>query len=90
MKRVVILNWKERPENPFEVFSNLKLLCESYPEFNYNTLNNYLSKNKVAYETDQVRIERKAVYTAAIPRRKMVMVAKRVNMRRNKKKRRPE
>lgn len=81
MKRVVIINWKERKENPFEIFSNLKLLCESYPAYNYNTLNNYLSKNKMAYENDTIRIERKVVHTAAIPQRKMAMVARRVNMR---------
>jgi predicted NAD-dependent protein-ADP-ribosyltransferase YbiA (DUF1768 family) len=78
MKRVIIVNWKERKENPFEVFSNLKLLCESYPGYNYNTLNNYLSKNKIAYENEDVRIERKMVNTSAIPVRKMAMVARRV------------
>jgi hypothetical protein len=78
MKRVVIMNWKERTKDPFEIFSNLKLLCESYPIYNYNTLNNYLSKNKMAYENKDVRIERKVVNTSAIPIRKMAMVAKRV------------
>lgn len=81
MKRVIVLNWKQQTENPFEIFSNLKLLCESYPVYNYNTLNNYLSKNKMAYENKDVRIERKVVHTAAIPPRKMAMVANRVNMR---------
>ena len=33
------------------------------------------------YENKDVRIERKVVHTAAIPQRKMAMVAKRVNMR---------
>ena len=79
MKRVIVVNWKERTDNPFEVFSNLKLLCASYPVYNYNTLNNYLSKNKMAYENDKVRIERKVVHTAAIPHRRMAMVAKKVN-----------
>jgi len=62
-----------------EIFSNLKLLCISYPAFNYNTLNNYLSKSKIAYENDEVRIERKRVHTAAIPIRKIQMVGNRVN-----------
>ncbi len=79
MKRVIILNWKQRADNPFEVFSNLKLLCESYPAYNYNTLNNYLSKSKSAYENELVRIERKVVHTAAIPKRKIAMIGKRVS-----------
>lgn len=87
MRRVIVINWKDRTDNPFEIFSNLKLLSESYPDYNYNTLNNYLSKNKMAYENDKVRIERKVVHTAAIPAtipgRKMVMVAKKVNMRKH-------
>jgi hypothetical protein len=81
MKRVVVINWKGRQENPFEVFSNLKILCESYPAYNYNTLNNYLSKSKMPYENDDVRIERKIVQTAAVPQRKILMVAKKVKMR---------
>lgn len=79
MKRVVVLNWKRREINPIEIFSNLKLLCASYPAYNYNTLNNYLSKNRIAYENDEVRIERKPVHTTAIPPRKILMVGKRVN-----------
>lgn len=81
MKRVVIINWKARKGNPFEVFSNLKILCESYPTYNYNTLNNYLSKNKIPYENDEVRIERKSVHTKPVPKREIVMVAKTVKMR---------
>jgi hypothetical protein len=60
-KRVVVVNWKTRPENPFEVFSSLKNFCLSYSGYNYNTLSNYLSKDKIAYENSQVRIERKDV-----------------------------
>ena len=81
MKRVVVINWKGRQENPFEVFSNLKILCESYPVYNYNTLNNYLSKNKMPYENDDVRIERKMVNTEPVKGRQIAMVAKRVKMR---------
>lgn len=79
MKRVVIITWKDQKDYEFEVFSNLKLLSESYPAFNYNTLNNYLSKNKMAYENDKVKIERKVVHTAAIPQRRMIKVGKRIN-----------
>jgi hypothetical protein len=51
-----MLIWKS--EDQIEVFSNLKVLTEKYPQFNYNTLNNYLSKDKIAYDNDSVRIER--------------------------------
>jgi hypothetical protein len=61
-KRVVIVHWKIRPENPFEVFSSLKNFCLSYNGYNYNTLSNYLSKDKVAYDNAEVRIERKEVF----------------------------
>ena len=58
-KRVIVVFWKNSTENPFEVFSNLKNFCLSYPQFNYNTISNYLSKAKVAYENQEIRIERK-------------------------------
>ncbi len=60
-KRVVTIYWKNRKGFSFEVFSNLKNLCLSYPEYNYNTLNNYLSKAKIPYENGDVRIERKEI-----------------------------
>jgi len=78
MKRVVVINWKSQAENQIEVYSNLKVLCESYPSFNYNTLKNYLSKNKIPYENDVVRIERKNVHTEPIKRRQMAIVGNRV------------
>ncbi len=61
-KRVVVAYWKTRAENPIEVFSSLKNFCLSYSSYNYNTLNNYLGKNKIAYDTNTVRIERKNVF----------------------------
>lgn len=60
-KRVVVVHWKKHPENPFEVFSSLKNFCLSYSRYNYNTLSNYLSKGKIAYENPDIRIERKNV-----------------------------
>ena len=57
------MHWKARPGYPVEVFSNLKLLCQSYPQYNYNTLNNYLSKSKTAYENDMVKVERLPVFS---------------------------
>ena len=81
MKRIVVINWKEKADKPLQAFSNLKLLCETYPQYNYNTLNNYLSKNKIAYENEDVRIERLTVNTEVIPKRKIAMVVNRVPMR---------
>lgn len=80
MKRVIILTRKVYPAAPLEVFSNLKILCESYPVYNYNTLNNYLSKSKIPYENDEVRIERKIVQTSPVISRKIAMISKRVKM----------
>lgn len=81
MKRVIVINWKKQAQNSIEVFSNLKLFCEINPSFNYNTLNNYLSKNKIAYENKEVRIERKIVQTEPIKKRQIVLVGNRVKMR---------
>jgi hypothetical protein len=60
-KRVVLVHWKNKPENPYEVFSNLKNFCLSYPDYNYNTLNNYLSKGKIPFDNQDIHIERKNV-----------------------------
>jgi hypothetical protein len=86
-KRVVIVHWKTRPENPFEVFSSLKNFCLSYSGYNYNTLSNYLSKEKIAYDNPEVRIERKVVIlkpkTQIVPakRRSIVPVVRKVKMK---------
>lgn len=57
------MHWKSRPGCPVEVFSNLKLLCQSYPQYNYNTLNNYLSKAKTIYENDSIKVERLPIFS---------------------------
>jgi hypothetical protein len=62
-KRIILIHWKNKPDCPVEVFSNLKLLCQSYPQYNYNTLNNYLSKAKIAYENDAIKVERLPIYS---------------------------
>lgn len=72
------MNWKSQAENSIEVYSNLKILCESHPMFNYNTLNNYLSKSKIPYENDVVRIERKVVHTEPAKRRQIAIVGNKV------------
>lgn len=84
-KRVVVLQWKEPAGTRIEVFSNLKNLCLNYPEFNYNTLNNYLSKGRTAYEKDHVKIERKTVLTkpdksATATKRNIVPVVRTVRL----------
>lgn len=62
-KRIILIHWKKKPDCPVEVFSNLKLQCQSYPQYNYNTLNNYLSKAKIAYENDTIKVERLPVFS---------------------------
>jgi hypothetical protein len=59
--RVILTWWKERTDQPFVVYSNLRNFCKHYPEYNYNTLNNHLSKKKQPFENESVRIERIAV-----------------------------
>ena len=66
-KRVIIIHWKKKLASPVEAFSNLKLLCQSYPQYNYNTLNNYLSKAKMAYENDDIKVERLLINSRALP-----------------------
>ena len=85
-KRIVLIHWKQ--QDRVEVFSNLKLFCISYPEFNYNTLNNYLSKDKTAYDSDIIRVERKEIIskptlknTAIVVSRNIAPVARRVEMK---------
>lgn len=60
-RRVIVAYWKNKPENPFEIFSSLKNFCLSYPEYNYNTLSNYISKAKLPFETNAIRVERKYI-----------------------------
>lgn len=80
-KRVVVIYWKNQPENPIEVFSSLKNFCLSYLEYNYNTLSNYLSKAKVPYETDRVRVERKNIFLQPkIQSRKIIPVVRKVQL----------
>lgn len=85
-KRVIIVFWKNNRDHPFEVFSNLKNFCLSYTQFNYNTISNYLSKAKVAYENQEIRIERKSVISKPKPIveakiRKIAPVLRRVMMK---------
>lgn len=81
-RRVVVVYWKSNPENPIEVFSSLKNFCISYQKYNYNTLSNYLSKAKVPYETDEVRVERKDVFSQPkIAARKIMPIVRKVALK---------
>lgn len=57
-KRVVVVHWKRFAGTDIDVFSSLKGFCDSYPIYNYHTLNNYLSKKKVPFENDEIKVER--------------------------------
>ena len=57
-KRVVVVHWKRFASTDIDVFSSLKGFCDSYPAYNYHTLNNYLSKKKIPFENDEIKIER--------------------------------
>lgn len=84
-KRIVLVHWKK--QNDVEVFSNLRYFCLSYPQYNYNTLNNYLSKEKIAYENEIVRVERKDIIAKPKPTfavanvKSIVPVLRRVQMK---------
>ena len=57
-KRVVVVQWKRFAGTDVDVFSSLKGFCDSYPSYNYHTLSNYLSKKKIPFENDDIRVER--------------------------------
>ncbi len=85
-KRVIIVFWKNNILHPFEIFSSLKNFCLSYPQFNYNTISNYLSKARVPYENNDIRIERQQIISKPKPAaenriRKIVPVLRRVMMK---------
>ena len=60
-KRVIVVHWKRFAGTDIDVFSSLKGFCDSYPAYNYNTLNNYLSKKKIPFENDEIKIERQSL-----------------------------
>jgi len=83
-KRVILVYWKNKPADQFEVFSNLKNFCLSYKQYNYNTINNYLSKAKIAFENQDVRIERKSIVMkpkVEIVDRKIVPIVRKVMLK---------
>jgi hypothetical protein len=80
-RRVVLVHWKNKTSDAFDVFSNLRNFCLAYPAYSYNTLNNYLSKQKIAYENEEVRIERKNIIsTIAQPAFKLFPVVRKAKL----------
>jgi len=65
-KRVVVVLWKRFAGTDIDVFSSLKNFCDSYPEFNYHTLNNYLSKKKIPFENQEIKIARQPLLTTVV------------------------
>lgn len=61
LKRVIVVFWKKRNDNPFEVYSSLKNFCLTYKQYNYNTLSHYISRLRVAFDNDELRVERKQI-----------------------------
>lgn len=61
--RVVLVHWKRFTGIELDVFSSLRNFCDSYPDYSYHTLSNYLSKKKQPFENDQIKIERKPILT---------------------------
>ena len=79
---MVVSFWKNQPENLIEIFSNLKNFCLSYQDYNFNTPSNYLSKAKVPYETEKVRVERKNIFfQPKIQVRTIVPIVRKVALR---------
>jgi hypothetical protein len=68
-RRVILAYWKKRDGDNFEVFSNLRHFVASYPQYSYNTINNYLSKGKKPFENSELRLERTPVHNAPIFKR---------------------
>ncbi|HTM99894.1 MAG TPA: hypothetical protein VL088_14160 [Pedobacter sp.] len=57
-KRVIVVHWKRFAGTDIDVFSSLKGFCDSYSSYNYHTLSNYLSKKKIPFENNEIKIER--------------------------------
>ena len=68
-RRVIIVYWKGKENSCFEAFSSLRLFCELHPAYSYHTLNNYLSRRKVHFEDEYLRIERKKIIQSSVVRK---------------------
>jgi hypothetical protein len=64
--RIILVYWKDGRENPYQAYSNLKLLFDKNPDlskvYNYKTIaNKFSSQEGKPYETEFIRIERLVV-----------------------------
>ena len=53
---------ENKQENALKIYYSLKNFCLSYEANNYNRLTDYLSKCKLAFDNEQVRIERNILF----------------------------
>jgi hypothetical protein len=56
-KRVVVVHWKRFAGIEIDVFNSLRGFCDSYPNFDYRTINTYLTEKNIPFENDEVKIE---------------------------------
>jgi hypothetical protein len=54
MKNVIVAIWLE--SGSVEVFSSLRGFTENYPQYNEHTINNYISRKKIPYVTDDLSL----------------------------------
>jgi hypothetical protein len=54
MKNVIVAIWLE--SGMIEVFSSLRCFTENYPQYNEHTINNYISRKKIPYVTDELSL----------------------------------
>jgi hypothetical protein len=60
LKKTRVILYTNKITGEVEIFSSLKPFFDKYPEFvnNIDNINTYLSRKKVAYETELIKIER--------------------------------
>jgi hypothetical protein len=54
MKNVIVAIWLD--SGRIEVFSSLRGFTENYPQYNEHTINNYISRKKIPYVTDELSL----------------------------------
>lgn len=56
MKTVILVQWKHSQIK--ECFTSLKVFVRKFTRFNYHTIDSYIGRKKVAYEDEEVILER--------------------------------
>lgn len=54
--RVVIVYWKKR--NDYEAFTSLKKFIDKYPHFVRETIDSYIMRKKIPFETEELFLTR--------------------------------